>query len=94
MHVPIFMPSALEHYLFHQGHMDYNGRFRTNGSLWPLTDISPFNETNVDTVTRLMNFTDYWRFPSVLYFETIPDLLQRLMCHVSRLKYSNIKTIS
>merc|ERR1719193_874566 len=81
MRVPIFMPSRLEKYIFFQGHMDYQRRYHpeTPPHLWPLKDISPFNETNVDAVPHIVGFTDYWRFPDIQYFDSIPDLLQKLV---------------
>lgn len=80
MQMPLFMPSNLEKYIFQQGHMDYDGRHRPDHTptLWPLT-ISPFNETNVDAIPHIVSFTDYWRFPSVQYFDSIPDLLEQLL---------------
>lgn len=38
---------------------------------------SPFQETNLDAVRRILPFTDYFRFPHVIYFDSIPDLLTR-----------------
>jgi len=38
---------------------------------------SPFQERNLDAVQRILHFTDYFRFPHVLYFDSIPDLLAR-----------------
>eukprot|EP00397_Hematodinium_sp_SG-2012_P039314 GEMP01042906.1.p1 GENE.GEMP01042906.1~~GEMP01042906.1.p1 ORF type:complete len:312 (+),score=59.02 GEMP01042906.1:798-1733(+) len=80
MQMPIFMPSNLEKYIFQQGHMDYDGRYRDIApSLWPLDGISPFNETNVDAIPHIVRFADYWRFPSVQYFDSIPNLLEKLL---------------
>merc|ERR1712006_47321 len=85
MNMPIFMPSHLSKYLFHQDHLVYDGRWharREDASvppLWPgLDSESPFNETSLAAVRLTVAFTDYFRFPEVQYFESIPDLLNRL----------------
>ena len=38
---------------------------------------SPFQERSLNAVHQILPFTDYFRFPHVLYFESIPDLLKR-----------------
>ncbi|CAJ1334728.1 unnamed protein product [Effrenium voratum] len=82
--VPIFMPEHLPKYLFQQGHESYDHRWagrrmdpRTQ-TLWPDTEESPFEERSIDAVHRILQFSDYFRFPHVQYFASIPDLLERL----------------
>ncbi len=86
MGVPIFMPSSLEKYLFKQGHMQYDIGVRLNetevysdkGSEWLLASYSPFNETNIFVTMEQLNYADYFRFPGVVYFDSIKDLMSKL----------------
>eukprot|EP00439_Symbiodinium_sp_Y106_P072390 s3485_g13.t1 len=84
MNMPIFMPSSLQKYLFQQDHGAYDYRWDRRKvkpgqtQLWPDTHVTPFQERSLDAVHQILPFTDYFRFPHVLYFESIPDLLKRL----------------
>ncbi|OLQ11086.1 hypothetical protein AK812_SmicGene5189 [Symbiodinium microadriaticum] len=84
MNMPIFMPSSLQKYLFQQDHGAYDYRWDRRKvkpgqrQLWPDTDATPFQERSLEAVHQILGFTDYFRFPHVLYFESIPDLLKRL----------------
>ncbi|CAK0793895.1 unnamed protein product [Prorocentrum cordatum] len=85
MNMPLFMPSHLPKYVFQQGHMQYDGRWAGRRAeagvppMWPPdAETSPFNETSIDAVRLIAGFTDYFRFPDVQRFESIPDLLSRL----------------
>lgn len=86
MNMPIFMPSHLSKYVFQQDHMHYNGRWTSRKSdanvapMWPPTaSVSPFNETSLDAVRLIVGFSDYFRFPEVQYFASIPHLLEKLL---------------
>lgn len=86
MNTPIFMPAHLSKYVFMQDHMLYDGRWsnRRTGlykgaQMWPEDEpTSPFNETSVDAVRWTVSFSDYFRFPEVQYFDSIPDLVHKL----------------
>lgn len=85
MGMPIFMPSDLPKYLFQQDHMDYNGRWEGRQAdperpqMWPLeVAASPFEEGSLEAVRHTLLFSDYFRFPEVQYFSSIPELLKRL----------------
>lgn len=85
MNMPIFMPSHLPKYLFQQDHMNYDGRWTMRREYvggpakWPQDfEGSPFNETSLDSARLIVGFTDYFRFPEVQHFASIPDLLDRL----------------
>lgn len=86
MNTPIFMPSHLPKYLFQQDHMDYDGRWSKQREetgrpqMWPgeAFGASPFDEGNLDAVRFTVGFSDYFRFPEVQYFDSIPHLLERL----------------
>ena len=66
-----------------QDHSSYNfqwqGRRPPERPLWP-PDVNetPFEERNLDAVLRIARFADYFRFPGIVYFESIPDLLTSL----------------
>lgn len=59
------------------------GKWNSTSRLWSpvphaaAAEESPFQERNLDAVQRILHFTDYFRFPHVLYFDSIPDLLAR-----------------
>lgn len=86
MGMPIFMPSSLPKYLFQQDHMHYDGKWegrrydRYEPQIWPeeAGSASPFDEFNLDAVRFTAGFSDYFRFPHVQHFESIPRLLAML----------------
>ena len=84
MNMPLFMPSHLSKYMFQQDHGAYDYQWKRRrldfeAELWPRDATeSPFQEANLDAVRRILPFTDYFRFPHVIYFDSIPDLLTRL----------------
>jgi len=83
MNMPIFMPSHLSKYLFQQDHSSYDHRWLSRKEyreqLWPSNmSETPFEEGNLDAAKLIASFSDYFRFPEVLYFESIPDLLVKL----------------
>ena len=49
-------------------------------------EATPFQERSLEAVHQILGFTDYFRFPHVLYFESIPDLLKR-----PRLAHSRVR---
>lgn len=87
MNMPMFMPAHLPKYIFQQDHMDYDGQWegrmgmKGRPFMWPreAAGTSPFDEGNIDVVNHTVKFTDYFRFPVVQYFESIPDLLEKLL---------------
>lgn len=85
MNMPLFMPRHLPKYLFHQDHMDYHGKWEGQlkepgkSQFWPEdSNQSPFNETSLDAVLLTAGFSDYFRFPHVQHFYSIPELLDLL----------------
>ena len=74
--MPIFMPSHLSKYLFHQHHVTYDFRWPERPAveepLWTSEVRSPFQEQSPEAVELMVGFADYFRFPEVQYFESIP----------------------
>ncbi|CAK9028438.1 Uncharacterized protein SCF082_LOCUS18366 [Durusdinium trenchii] len=89
MNMPIFMPSHLSKYIFHQDHEHYDFRWAARNvdyespepALWSseLTDRSPFEESSPEAVARIVEYADYFRFPEVQHFDSIPALLEMLL---------------
>ena len=49
-------------------------------------EATPFQERSLEAVHQILGFTDYFRFPHVLYFKSIPDLLKRPRLARSRVR--------
>eukprot|EP00928_Gymnodinium_smaydae_P011482 TRINITY_DN1422_c1_g1_i2.p1 TRINITY_DN1422_c1_g1~~TRINITY_DN1422_c1_g1_i2.p1 ORF type:complete len:713 (-),score=119.67 TRINITY_DN1422_c1_g1_i2:172-2310(-) len=90
MNVPVFMPLELSKYLFHQHHMNYDGRWPgagaasfgdggDTGRIWKDSWGTPFNETSLETLRHLVRYTDYFRYPAVQHFAGVGDLLHQLL---------------
>ena len=84
MNIPMFMPSELSKYIFHQHHLDYDGRFPQStdvgsDSLWKPSWGTPFNETSLEVLRHLAVFSDYFRYPAVQHFAGLGDFLVRLL---------------
>ena len=85
MNMPIFMPAHLSKYIFHQGHGAYNYRWDDRKEYedgtpfeWRNEEVSPFDESSPAAAHLIVGYSDYFRYPGVKYFESIPDLLERL----------------
>jgi len=108
--MPIFMPTALSKYVFHQRHASYDGRaecipeIHGDREVWqgctenPLWDeslpFSPFMEQNIDAAREILKFTDYVRWPHVQGFSSLPTLLHDLMSVDMQLISTNMRAFN
>jgi hypothetical protein len=90
--MPIFMPTELSKYIFHQQHTNYAGQAycadknRVNwgrgcvgNPLWKDKNHTPFDERNIMATRQILQHTDYVNYPYVQGFASLPDLLKKLM---------------
>eukprot|EP00438_Fugacium_kawagutii_P015591 Skav229724 [mRNA] locus=scaffold49:372576:374408:- [translate_table: standard] len=85
MNMPIFMPKHLSKYIFHQGHGAYKHRWDERKEYedgtafeWVKEDVSPFDELSPAAAHLIVGYSDYFRYPGIQYFESIPELLEML----------------